>query len=127
MPHGSPARVMQYLAPIICLFAGIGSADLLGLCVIHGATPGDSCGSLLFCPDWNHPRGFRCPSSVPRDPRKRHASLDFGRKFATMLFPYACAGLGVAEWDSTNLNVAVYLCNQMIYSPQRQHRQERAS
>jgi hypothetical protein len=27
--------------------------------------------------------------------------------------------LGVGEWDSTNLNVAVYLCNQMIYSPRR--------
>jgi hypothetical protein len=27
--------------------------------------------------------------------------------------------LGIGEWDSTNLDVAVYLCNQMIYSPER--------
>ena len=31
--------------------------------------------------------------------------------------------LGIGEWDSTNLNVAVYLCNQMIYSPHRRHPQ----
>ena len=35
--------------------------------------------------------------------------------------------LGIGEWDSTNLNVAVYLCNQMIYSPQRRHPRERSS
>ncbi len=29
--------------------------------------------------------------------------------------------LGMPEWDSVNLNVAVYLCNQMIYSPHRRH------
>jgi hypothetical protein len=28
--------------------------------------------------------------------------------------------LGIPEWDSANLNVAVYLCNQRIYSPGRQ-------
>ncbi len=30
--------------------------------------------------------------------------------------------LGLGAWDSTNLNVAVYLCNQMIYAPHRQQR-----
>jgi hypothetical protein len=30
--------------------------------------------------------------------------------------------LGVAEWDSINLNVAVYLCNQQIYRPATQAR-----
>ena len=35
--------------------------------------------------------------------------------------------LGIGEWNSTNLNVAVYLCNQMIYSPQRRHPRERSS
>ena len=32
--------------------------------------------------------------------------------------------LGLGEWDSTNLNVAVYLCNQMIYAPHRRQRWE---
>ncbi len=33
--------------------------------------------------------------------------------------------LGLGDWDSTNLNVAVYLCNQMIYAPHRRQRWER--
>ena len=32
--------------------------------------------------------------------------------------------LGIGAWDSTNLNVAVYLCNQMIYDPLRQRKAE---
>jgi hypothetical protein len=32
--------------------------------------------------------------------------------------------LGLGEWDSTNLNVAVYLCNQRIYSSERRRRRE---
>lgn len=53
-----------------------------------------------------------------------HKSREFARRFWPDLVQQAepvClrwdAGLG--EWDSTNLNVAVYLCNQMIYSPER--------
>ena len=48
-----------------------------------------------------------------------------GREFVRDAYPVCLRwDLGIGEWDSTNLNVAVYLCNQMIYSPHRRHRQE---
>ena len=50
---------------------------------------------------------------------------DSGRNLSVMPTPVCLRwDLGIGEWDSTNLNVAVYLCNQMIYSPHRRHPQE---
>jgi hypothetical protein len=125
VPHGSPARVMQYLAPAICLFAGVGAAALLGL--------------------FRHPRGTRralcavlvmlaaigivpLAADVFHPYRAIHAHR--AREFARLFWPRFAKGaepvclrwdVGIPEWDSANLNVAVYLCNQRIYSPQRRH------
>jgi hypothetical protein len=122
---GSPARVMQYLVPFICLLAGIGSAALLGMireprvrtrALGAGLIALAAIGLVPLVAESSHP--FR---SV-------HAQR--AREFARRFWPEIARGaepvcltwdLGVCEWDSTNLNVAVYLCNQMIYSPQRQH------
>ncbi len=121
--HGSPARVMQYLAPSICLLAGLGSATVLGYFrgprVRRWGLPGvllglAAVGVLPLVAEARHP--FRAI----------HAQR--AREFARQFWPEFDRGaeliclrwdLGVGAWDSTNLNVAVYLCNQMIYAPHR--------
>jgi hypothetical protein len=124
---GSPARVMQYLVPSICLLAGLGSAALLALirdprrgCIAFWVTLLllVAVGVVPLVTEASHP--FRTV----------HAQR--ARQFARRFWPEIARGaepvclrwdLELGEWDSRNLNVAVYLCNQMIYSPMR--RQER--
>jgi hypothetical protein len=123
VPHGSPARVMQYLAPSICLLAGMGASAMLTiireprfrlrtlrLALVCLALVG----IIPVAADAFHPY------------RSLHAerARQFARRFWPSFVRDADAlcllwDLGIGEWDSTNLNVAVYLCNQMIYSPKR--------
>ena len=123
--HGSPARVMQYLAPGICLVVGVGAAALLSFCRNPGFRGRIARVALVFlaaigviplAADAFHPY------------RAVHAQR--ARQFAQQFWPEfvrdadaVCLrwDLGIGEWDSTNLNVAVYLCNQMIYSPHRRN------
>jgi hypothetical protein len=121
--HGSPARVMQYLVPGICLLAGVGASAILariadrrlrhaglgaGLVALAGI------GIVPLVLESSHPY------------RSVHAQR--ARQFARRFWPEFTAGavpvcllwdLGLRRWDSRNLNVAVYLCNQQIYSPPR--------
>ncbi len=125
VPHGSPARVVQYMAPSICLLAGVGATALLTcfrdprfrfralrIAVVSLA----AIGIIPLAADAFHPY------------RALHAQR--AREFARQFWPEfvhdadtLCLrwDLGIGAWDSTNLNVAVYLCNQMIYSPRRWH------
>jgi hypothetical protein len=123
VPHGSPARVMQYVAPSICLLTGLGVATILGWipnprrrlrllgCVLAALA---AVGLVPLIGDAGHPY------------RADHAQR--ARQFARSFWPDLARGAELAclrwdvpllEWDSTNLNVAVYLCNQKIYSPAR--------
>jgi hypothetical protein len=126
--HGSPARVMQYLVPGICLLAGLGAAGLLerihllrarGLALRAGLVILVLVGSIPLVLDARHPY------------RAMHAQR--ARQFARRFWPEVTAGatpvclrwdVGLVPWDSQNLNVAVYLCNQQIYSPARRRRRE---
>ncbi len=131
VPHGSPARVMQYLAPGICLLAGLGAAAVLALyrdprrrrrafraalvCLA-------AIGVIPLAADAFHP--YRAVHAQ----RARQFAREFWPEFVRDADPVCLRwDLGIGDWDSTNLNVAVYLCNQMIYSPQRQHPRERRS
>ena len=120
--HGSPARVMQYLVPSICLLAGVGAAALLarigsgfgssGADCARPARPGRASGSSR----WRSTLRTRIARSTPSG----HA--EFARRFWPELARGAVPvclrwDLGLGGWDSQNLNVAVYLCNQRIYSP----------
>jgi hypothetical protein len=121
--HGSPARVMQYLAPSICLLAGIGWATVAGflrnarlrvwvlrsgLLVLAGV------GILPLVAEAGHP--FRSIHAQ----RAREFARQFWPDFVGEAEPVCLRwDLGLGAWDSTNLNVAVYLCNQMIYDPNR--------
>jgi hypothetical protein len=126
--HGSPARVMQYVAPSICLLAGLGSAALVGyfrrprvrrwvlrssLLVLAAI------GILPLVAEAHHP--FRSIHAQ----RARQFARQFWPDFDHDAEPVCLRwDLGLGAWDSTNLNVAVYLCNQMIYAPHRWQRWE---
>lgn len=126
--HGTCARIMQYLVPSVCLLTGLGAAALvarisrprlrfrvlrLGLfaLVLVGVVP--------VAADATHPY--------------RSAHAWHARRFARDFWPAVGRGaepvclrwdLGLGAWDSLNLNVAVYLCNQAIYSPRRRQGQD---
>jgi hypothetical protein len=120
---GSPARVMQYLVPSICLLAGIGAAALVAvvrrltprLCLIRVSVL--ALGVIGIGP-------LAAEALHPYRTVHSHRAREFARRFWPALArdgePLCLRwDADVAEWDSTNLNVAVYLCNQMIYSPHR--------
>jgi hypothetical protein len=120
---GSPARVMQYLVPSICLLAGLGAASGLGrirkprfqrLTLCTGLLVLATIGIVPLVLDAAHPY------------RAMHAQR--ARQFARRFWPDLARGavpiclrwdVGLGPWNATNLNVAVYLCNQRIYSPAR--------
>ena len=125
---GSPARVMQYLVPSICLLAGLGSATLLGLfqnprrrlralriCLVVLA----AIGVLPLAAEAFHP--FRSIHAQRARQFARQFWPDFVREAEPVCLRW---DLGLGDWNSTNLNVAVYLCNQMIYAPHRRQRWE---
>jgi hypothetical protein len=128
--HGSPARVMQYLAPSICLLTGVGGAELLALFrdpqrrrrgVRAALISLAAVGAIPLAADAFHP--YRAVHAQ----RAREFARRFWPAFVRDADPVCLRwDLGIGEWDSTNLNVAVYLCNQMIYSPHRRHPHERS-
>jgi hypothetical protein len=128
---GSPARVMQYLVPSICLLAGIGATVIVA--AVRGLRPRMRLiragvvalvliGIVPLAAEAFHP--YRTVHA--------HRAREFARRFWPALArdgqPVCLRwDLSVAEWDSTNLNVAVYLCNQMIYSPHRRQQTQPGS
>jgi 4-amino-4-deoxy-L-arabinose transferase-like glycosyltransferase len=124
--HGSPARVMQYLVPSISLLTGLGAARMQerirslrwrGRILSVGLVALAVVGIVPLLLDIRHPY------------RSVHAQR--ARQFARRFWPALATGAvpvclrwdpGLVPWDSRNLNVAVYLCNQQIHSPARQHR-----
>jgi hypothetical protein len=119
---------MQYLVPSICLLAGLGSATLLGL--FHnprrrlrvlrvGLVVLAAVGVLPLAAEAFHP--FRSIHAQ----RARLFARQFWPNFVREAEPVCLRwDLGLGDWNSTNLNVAVYLCNQMIYAPHRRQRWE---
>ncbi len=118
---GSPARVMQFLVPGICLLAGQGAVSLLRL--IHdqgrqmrlfrvGLFSLVAIGSIPLVAESFHP--YRTVHA--------HKAREFARRF----WPeFVCGAepvclrwdVGLDEWESPNLNTAVYLCNQTHLLP----------
>jgi hypothetical protein len=121
--HGSPARVMQYLVPSICLLAGIGATSGLGrirnarfqrLTLPTSLLALAVVGIAPLALDVAHP--YRAMHAQ----RARQFAHRFWPELASSAVPVCLRwDLGLAAWDSKNLNVAVYLCNQRIYSPAR--------
>ena len=122
-PYGGQARIMQYLAPAICLMAGTGLSTLLGLAprantrraaLRFAAVAMTVMGVVLLAEDFRHP--YR-------------AIYDYQvRDFARQFWPEQARGAEVAclRWDfgirrpnAAGARSALYLCNQHIYSPSR--------
>jgi hypothetical protein len=127
--HGSPARVMQYLAPSICLLTGLGTAAVLGRIARFRPRLGlwtlragllalAGIGIVPLALDASHP--YRAVHAQ----RARQFARGFWPEFTRDAVPVCLRwDLGLGRWDSPNLNVAVYLCNQQIYSPARRRRE----
>jgi len=121
--HGSPARVMQYLAPGICLLSGAGAAAVLErvgddrrrarlVALVVAALAAAGVVPLLV----DLPRPYRSIHAQ----RARAFAREFWPEVGRDATPICLRGdLGVLERDSTNLNVAVYLCNRAIYAARR--------
>ena len=113
--HGSPARIMQFLAPAICLLAGLAVPTVLRPRLMRlGSLTLVLIGIGPLVAELTHPY--------------RSIQAERARNFARTFWPELAAGgepvclrwdLSLGAWDSTDLNVAVYLCNQKIYSPIR--------
>jgi hypothetical protein len=125
-PYGGEARQMQFLAPAICMGIATGIEALLSRlpqfalrsitfhCAIAGLVLMGMVPTILTA---------RRPYLHEYD---RHARL-FARQFwpsaAASGFDLACArwDFGVGAPGRPTLRTALYLCNQMIYSPARRH------
>ncbi len=123
-PYGGQARIMQYLAPAICLLAGPGLSDLLGFlprATVRAAVLRVAAGALammgiaLLADDLRHP--YRAIYDAQ------------AREFARGFWPKQArdAELTCLYWDygirrpnnAAGARLAIYLCNQHIYSPSR--------
>jgi hypothetical protein len=123
--HGSPARIMQFLAPAICLLAGLGAAALLDRIAFPARRSRAiriGLAALVFI--------GAGPLAVESIHPYRSIQAERARAFARNFWPDLTRGgeplclrwdLGIGPWDSTDLNVAVYLCNQKIYAPSRRN------
>jgi hypothetical protein len=118
-PYGGATRFMLYTGPALCLLAGAGLGAawariprprLLVLIVLCLAAVGVVPVALDFA----------------RPYRSMHAER--ARQFARSFWPVlerdaepVCLiwDFGMGRWNSIHLHVAVYLCNQKIYSPSR--------
>ena len=124
-PYGGQARIMQYIAPAVCLMTGLGLSTLMERFIrrsrrnaaMNVAAVGlAAAGIIALADDFRHP--YR-------------AIYDYqAREFARRFWPEQSQNAEVAclQWDfgiSTRheglARTAIYLCNQQIYSP-RQHR-----
>jgi hypothetical protein len=121
-PYGGEARLMQFVAPSICLLAGLGAATLLRaipwpesrLWAVGGLVAlGIAAALVMVKHDFSRPYRF------VHDLR--------AREFAQRFWPEQAraAELACLRWDlgitcHAGSNAwAAYLCNQRIYSPQR--------
>ncbi len=124
-PYGGHPRMSQHLAPSICLLAGLGLSALIGR--IHSPARQRRVGRLLAI-------GLAGAGVLPWLGEMRHPYRSEyeqqAREFARRFWPEQAktAELACLRWDSdalpwvsANLDTAVYLCNQAIYSPQRRN------
>jgi len=122
-PHGSAARIMQYATPGLCLLIGLGAARALEL--VRSSRVRDR---VLRVGLAGLVAVGLAPIAAGRIQPYRAYQAKAARDFAHRFWPEVGRGaevaclrwdLGVEEWDSIRLGVAVMLCNQAIESPAR--------
>ena len=122
-PYGGEARIMQYIAPAVCLMAGLGVSTLLALLpwpTRRAAAVGVAAITLAVMGIVALVNDFRHPYRAVYD----HQAREFARRF----WPEQARGAELAclQWDfgicqrgGAVRRTAIYLCNQHIYSPHR--------
>ncbi len=125
-PYGGTSRHLQFLAPSICVLAGIGGGWLIATVrslkwrerVMQGVA------AALFVGGFYHlTSSIQQPYYNPYDISARAFAREFWpaqEREAEVICPLRDAGARDPKW--VNLNAAFYLCNQEIYSPRRQRR-----
>ena len=125
-PYGGTSRHLQFLAPSICVLAGIGGGWLIARVrsprwrelAMKGAA------AALFAGGFVHlARSIDRPYYNPYDVTARAFAREFWpaqERAAEIICPLRDAGIRDPNW--VNLNAAFYLCNQEIYTPRRQRR-----
>jgi Dolichyl-phosphate-mannose-protein mannosyltransferase len=122
-PYGGEARIMQYMAPAICLMAGLGLSTLVS--ILPRAKNRRAAGRVAAA-------ALAVMGVVLLEEDLRHpyrAIYDYqAREFARRFWPEQARGADVAclRWDfgirrpnAAGARLALYLCNQHIYSPSR--------
>jgi hypothetical protein len=122
-PYGGEARIMQYIAPAICLMAGLGLSTLLGClprpagraAAIRGAALALAAVGIVAMAD-----DFRHPYRAIYDQQAR----EFARRFwseQARAGEFACLqwDFGISTRNAPPARTAIYLCNQQIYSPRQ--------
>lgn len=122
-PYGGHPRVAQHLVSSICLLAGIGADRLIGRLRPEGRRRRVT---WLVCAVLAAVGVVPLAADVARPYRDEVEA--FSRSFARRFWPAQARGaevaclrwdLGVARWESSDLDAALYLCNQAIASPGR--------
>jgi hypothetical protein len=122
-PYGVEARLMQYVAPSICLLAGLGAATVLQLipwpearlwAVRGGVLLGAVAAIYLLASHVSRPYRYIY------DYRAREFARGFWPEQARAAELVCLRGdLKLPSYGNLHLQEATYLCNQWIYSPQR--------
>jgi hypothetical protein len=122
-PYGTEARLMQFMAPSICILAGLGSAAAVER--IRGPRPrrallATGLAGLIACGIVPQVVSSMHPYRMIYD----HQQREFARRFwprEAAGGPLACAHIdfGLDPAGGWQGRKAWYLCNQMIYSPTR--------
>jgi hypothetical protein len=122
-PYGGEPRVMQYIAPAVCLMAGVGASALVGLlprptgrvaAIRAAAITLAVMGIVALIRDFRHP--YRSIYD--------HQAREFARRFwpeQARTAELACLqwDFGISQRGGAVVRTALYLCNQHIYSPNR--------
>ena len=124
-PYGGQARIMQYLAPAICLLAGLGLSVLLSL--PRGVTPDPPpCESRpLRWLSWASccwRKTFGTPTGRFTTIRPASSRDVFGPSRRETPTSPACDGTSGSAARTPLAPHRLYLCNQHIYSPSRKRR-----
>jgi hypothetical protein len=122
-PYGVQARVMQYIAPAVCLLAGLGLSTLLGLLprpTTRAAATRLAAITLAVVGTGTVLDGLRHPYRAVYD----HQAREFARRFwaewsqgAELACPHR--DFGAPQRRGAGPRTALFLCNQYIYAPSR--------
>jgi len=122
-PYGGQARIMQYIAPAICLMAGLGLSTLL-VCLprpaartaaIRGAALTlAAVGIIAMADELRHPYRAIYDQQAREFARRFWPELARGAEFACLQWDF-----GISIRKAPPARTAIYLCNQQIYSPRQ--------